>query len=413
MEKLNLKEFLGNLKPIISKFDNIIFADNETYEMKMRENQREAGFWREATERETKTYIFNSYNLPWKRKKVFYMKMFNNNTGYGKLSSMLEEALSNDEIQKILSLDGSEIAFICTSVWSLEAGKLLQTVKKQIEKAGTKQRLVVYTMWETEKWHELHIHELNYADMVIVPSQWCKSTLIDSGYKGQVEILPCPLTTEFHYSEKTKNDKFRFLTYNGGDMRKGFPLYLEAFLEEFEAEKDVEYLVKTTNNDVFERNVNKFRADKKLDNVKFYFGNYQKDKMQEILDQADCFVFPSSGEGWGYTPLESVVAGIPCILPKAHSFIDHWNSAYIEVKATKTKANFQALDDKFIKEDIGDWYLIDKKDLKKQMRKVYEDWKNDKRDIWNNAKKESPLIVDKYSIDQTSQKLSKILCQKF
>jgi glycosyltransferase involved in cell wall biosynthesis len=204
-----------------------------------------------------------------------------------------------------------------------------------------------------------------------------------------------------------------FLTYNGGDTRKGFPLYLEAFRDEFKNEDDVEYIVKTSFEGVFAKNIKEFKANNNISNVKYITQQYNNDQMQELLNNADCFVFPSSGEGWGYTPLEAVVSGLPVILPKKHAFVDHWNSAYIEVEASKTKAEFQTMEETYIEDDIGKWYQVDKKDLQKKMREVYEAWRAGDKTPWQNATKESAKIKKLYSISETSKRLGNILTNQF
>jgi glycosyltransferase involved in cell wall biosynthesis len=411
--KINIDDWRAGNTPIISIFDNLVFADKSTYDRLMKSKLDGKPMWRHATDEEIYQYVVSRYTLPWDRIKVMMHKNNTSQTGYGKLGKLLDQAMSSEDVQKVTVQDNSQIVFICNSVWSLGANNLLHNIKSNIEKTGSKQKIVCFTMWETDKWHPYHLEALEPADLVIVPCEWNKKTLEKCGFKKPIVVCPLPLDTFVDYHERPERSKFTFLTYNGGDTRKGFPLYLEAFRDEFKNEDDVEYIVKTSFEGVFAKNIKEFKANNNISNVKYITQQYNNDQMQELLNNADCFVFPSSGEGWGYTPLEAVVSGLPVILPKKHAFVDHWNSAYIEVEASKTKAEFQTMEETYIEDDIGKWYQVDKKDLQKKMREVYEAWRAGDKTPWQNATKESAKIKKLYSISETSKRLGNILTNQF
>lgn len=403
---MDIKAFVGDATPIISIYDNVIFADKINYDRLMKHEMDGKPMWRHATDEEVENYIYNNFNIGNDRIKVETITNNTNKTGFGKLSAQIIQALNSKHIKHVdINMKGDCILVI-NSVWILEQWNILKNLKEK----NPNKRLYCFTMWETNKWHELHIKALNYADVVIVPNQWNAETLKECGYTGEIEVMPLPMTAGFEYVERD-HSTFTFLTYNGGDTRKGFPLYLEAFRDEFKGE-DVKYIVKTTSFTQFEKNIKEFRKDNDIPNVEYINQNYSDEQLQELMGRADCFVFPSSGEGWGYTPLEAVTSGLPVILPKKHAFIDHWNSAYVDVKSKLVKSEFQTVDEHIVADDIGEWYKVSKKDLQKQMRAVYEQWKAGDKTLWETAKRQSVRIRNKYSIGKTRERLT-ALFQKY
>jgi glycosyltransferase involved in cell wall biosynthesis len=401
---MDIKAFVGDATPIISIYDNVVFADKINYDRLMKAKMDGQPMWRHATDDEIELYIYNNYDLGAGRLRVNMLVNNTNKTGFGKLSAQILKSVNSEKVKLAQINQAGDVTLVINSVWIMEQFNILKNLKTK----NPNKPLYVFTMWETNKWHELHVAELNYADVVIVPNQWNADTLKECGYTGRIEILNLPMTSGFEYVDRD-HSTFTFLTYNGGDSRKGFPLYLKAFRDEFKDETDVQYVVKTTPFTQFEKNIKEFRKDHDISKVKYITQNYSDEQLQDLLGDADCFVFPSSGEGWGYTPLEAVTSGLPVILPKKHAFIDHWNDAYIEIKAKLVKSEFQTVDEHIVADDIGEWYKCSKKDLQAKMREVYEAWKAGDKTLWDNAKQESSKVLTKYSLKETRKKLTNIL----
>jgi len=48
-------------------------------------------------------------------------------------------------------------------------------------------------------------------------------------------------------------------------------------------------------------------------NVRILRGDWTRAGLRELYHHADCFVWPSLGEGWGYPPREAAATGLPVI----------------------------------------------------------------------------------------------------
>ena len=71
----------------------------------------------------------------------------------------------------------------------------------------------------------------------------------------------------------------------------------------------------------------------KLDEDVFILGNVPEQKMQDLYNSADVFVFPSIKEGWGLVALEAMASGVPVIAsgiePMTEYLIDQENALLV------------------------------------------------------------------------------------
>lgn len=221
---------------------------------------------------------------------------------------------------------------------------------------------IIYTMFESDKIPEDWIDYLHAADLVIVPSKWCQKIFKESG----VDTIVIPLGYNdkvFKYYKRPKRKTFTFLHYDAFNVRKGHFEVMEAFDRAFRPEEPVRLLLKTTR-EVVSVPINKTAYP----NVDVIYGRVDEKELAQICHQADAFVFPSRGEGFGATPLEAMATGLPTIVPNAHGISEYFDPKYMyEVKAPeKCTAIYRRLS------DVGNMVKCDIGDLAAKMRYVYD-----------------------------------------
>lgn len=255
---------------------------------------------------------------------------------------------------------------------------------------------VLFTMFESDKIPEDWKDYLLLANEVIVPSQWCagvfakegiKTTVVPLGYNDRV----------FTYQQRPKRDVFTFIHYNSFNLRKGFQEVFEAFTQEFGKIEPVRLILKTVQETTALPIVRSVYP-----NIDVRKGVMSEQELVGLLQEADCMVYPSRGEGFGITPLEAMATGIPAIVPNAHGISEYFNKDFmLEVKATE---RMPALHNHFKGQNIGDMVVCDVADLRKQMRYAFEN-----QDQMRYLGVKASGYVKKYTYRQTAGRLAAIL----
>lgn len=255
---------------------------------------------------------------------------------------------------------------------------------------------IIYTMFESDKIPDEWIEYLNFADKVLVPSRFCADVFAKAGI--ETEVIPLGYNQElFKYIERRPREPFTFLHYDSFEVRKGFLEVFNAFTKEFSPDEPVRLILKTMKNSL------PFPILKsQYPNIEVQLEVCSEQEIYHLLGTADCFVFPSRGEGFGITPLEAMATGLPTIVPNAHGISEYFDpSCMIEVAVSHTEP---AAIEKWKGTDIGKMPVVDVDDLRKQMRWVYEN-----RSMAKEIGKKAANYVLQYSYEKTATKLNQII----
>jgi hypothetical protein len=121
------------------------------------------------------------------------------------------------------------------------------------------------------------------------------------------------------------------------------------------------------------------------------------ESMADVYAHADCFVFPSRGEGWGMPPREAACMGVPTIVTRWSGLevgIDHWATRTLDT-FTKSKAPTQ-------KDALkGQWVTADVDELVEHMRWCYEH----RDEAWNKAAEGAAWLRENQSWELSAKAL--------
>lgn len=165
-----------------------------------------------------------------------------------------------------------------------------------------RKRVAFYSMYESTLWPPRSIRLLNKSELVIVPCEWCRVGLHDSGLTRPVEVVPLgtdetiftptPVSAEgpcvFGAAGRLAN----------GSKRKAVNAVLEAFLKEFPDEPDVRLKIKA-----FSDCPPAATIDPRVNVTEKFLTDAQ---MADWYRSLTCFVSASRSEGWGLNPLEAM-----------------------------------------------------------------------------------------------------------
>jgi len=259
---------------------------------------------------------------------------------------------------------------------------------------------VLYTMIEGDmvppSWYEY----LEMADHILVPNKWVQSVFEKAGFDSTP--IPLGFDPELFYPVPRNNKIYTFLHYEAFQDRKGWRDLLYAWMHSGLAENEFEcqLILKTVKpfTEVYERLESEHLVLPY--NVRVICGELPHESIPPLLHNADCFVFPSRGEGFSITPLEAMATGLPTILTKGHSHMEYYNEDYMygvkcDIPIPATYHNW---------EDEGNFVRCTAKDLGDTLRYVYE---NKEEAILKGS--DAVEYVSKYSYDKSISKLADFL----
>lgn len=217
---------------------------------------------------------------------------------------------------------------------------------------------VLFTMWETSEIPTKYIKSLNQADLIVVPSNFCKE-VFKKYTTRPIEVCFEGVESEsFQFYQRIPplfSQPFRILWVGAPNPRKGYPSVLQV-AKMVEQTPDLELYIKTTIgkfdrkeyvSDLWKKrreirrlnntgalsddlSVKKLlsrghiRHSKLLDGGEIKtFGKYENvifdnrkvspDELVSLYNRAHLFLLPTMGEGWGLTLCEAMATGCPCI----------------------------------------------------------------------------------------------------
>ncbi len=260
-------------------------------------------------------------------KKFNWCSSFDPMNGYGYLSLKLLEAMNRKLTTEITPIHLMQIRHFTREHFAMAGVDLglpiIMIHPPDVKETTYPGRLWLYTMYESTKlpknWSE-RINEM--CERLLVPTEFCKKLFMDSDVNIPIHVIPGGIDPyELPTIKDIPDRPYTFMTLGDRGNRKGHDLVWRAFWDEFQDEEDVRLIIKVrggsindsgdvdrSGSDIF----NLLQEQNVLDPRVSFWREDVVDKKQ-MFEVADCFVFPTRGEGYGLPPREAAARGLPVI----------------------------------------------------------------------------------------------------
>ena len=246
-------------------------------------------------------------------------------------------------------------------------------------------------------------HDCKNADMLIVPSQYCKDVFAQF-FNRRIEICPLAVNPVYYTAQKREpKDTFTFVTYGTLSGRKAPLETLELFKRVFPRDKypDVRMEFKTRLG-VFgwgERQLPPIDDDRiTIHNTMTHnkgTPDWTSEVVRDWLHRADCMLFLSKGEGFGMPPREAMATGLPVIFAK-HTGMETMACEY----------NWPVPTGKLEKSPLGgDWRLADWDYAAECMKWVYEH----REKAYDRGVKAAKWFIEKHGSEAVAKQLFNLI----
>jgi GT2 family glycosyltransferase/glycosyltransferase involved in cell wall biosynthesis len=178
-----------------------------------------------------------------------------------------------------------------------------------------------WTMSDVEPWPKEWLDGCWWVDEMWVPTEMDRQRLLKSGITVPITVMPLGVDPGyFHphilpWPERPPVD-FLFVSNFQWGVRKNPDLLIQAFRDEFSKDEHVGLFIKTTPRQPNERIAYQTRWWLREPSAPVFVYQYPVPDfaLGGIYTQADCFVLPTSGEGWCLPALEALACGVPVII---------------------------------------------------------------------------------------------------
>ena len=255
------------------------------------------------------------------------------------------------------------------SFWTYILG--INTETLPLHNSITSQFKIAYSMFESDAVPELWVAILNkYYDIVVVPDEFLVSVYKNSGVKIPIFVIPLGIFVEDLLKAPAKekaNSPFIFGMSAGFWKRKNHIKLMQAFNKEFGNNKNFKLKVHGRFGP-YKAEVEKAFKSLNCNNIELLTSPLSIKDYNQFMEDIDCYVFPSSGEGYSITPRETLALGKPCIVANNTAQTTICNSGFvIPLPATK---KVQAIYEIFGTKPIGNYFDCNVDDLSKLMKEV-------------------------------------------
>jgi glycosyltransferase involved in cell wall biosynthesis len=180
---------------------------------------------------------------------------------------------------------------------------------------------VGYSMFEFTKLPTSWASGSESANLVMVPSEWCKELWVNAGVQAPVEVNQLGVDPLVFTAPERKAHKgvFTFVMTGTISERKAPWLAWQAFAKAFPNRDDVRLIIKTPAWLPVGRGPDPKQVpvdDHRIQIINDVWADHQ---MVELLHSADCFLYPTRSEGFGLSPCEAMSTGLPVICTGATS----------------------------------------------------------------------------------------------
>lgn len=129
-------------------------------------------------------------------------------------------------------------------------------------------------------------------------------------------------------------------------------------------------------------------------------GKFNNDQISDWYNNLSCYIFPSSGEGWSFTPRESLYLGVPTIISNipVHRELAESNFCKVIDHQEEENVNFNG-------HDWGQWARIEGDDIADAVLEVYENYQH----YTQLALQGAQWIEDKWFNEEVQQQLVKLI----
>lgn len=175
--------------------------------------------------------------------------------------------------------------------------------------------------WEESAFPRKYVEAFNRdLDVISVMSSYVKEVLVQNGVEIPIEVVGLGADHILEYEPLPVScfepRSFHFVHISSCFPRKGADILVNAFCREFRRSEDVRLIIKTfanPHNDIEDIVAKSFAQYRQHAPIEIIWESFSPGEMRYVIENSQCLVAPSRGEGFGLPVAEAMLLGVPVI----------------------------------------------------------------------------------------------------
>ena len=267
------------------------------------------------------------------------------------------------------------------------------------------------TFFELDTLNATEVASLNHPNKIFVSSAWAKTILENHNIPSDnIRIVPLGVNLQtfnpsnFQQTDKPDN-KYVFINVGKWEIRKGHDLLVNIFNEAFTEQDNVELWMINHNPFLNDQQISQwhqvYKSSKLGNKIKIFPRINTHLELASVMNNADCGIFLSRGEGWNNEVMETMALNKPVILTNysAHTqYSTKDNSYLVDVDST------EAANDGIWFKGQGNWAKLGIPQIEQSIEYMREVYQNNIRTNENGLK-----TAQKYTWQNTTDLIWKYM----
>ena len=173
-----------------------------------------------------------------------------------------------------------------------------------------------FPIFELDNFNDVERHHLSNQDFLFVCSNWAKNVIENQKIKVKTFVVPLGVDSSiFNYKGGNPSKSTIFLNVGKQEVRKGHDILVELFNAAFSPSDNVELWLSwynpfsTPEEDLNWRGRYMLSPLGSSGKIRILPWFQTQNELANVMNQADCGIFPSRAEGWNFEVLEMMACG--------------------------------------------------------------------------------------------------------
>ena len=238
-----------------------------------------------------------------------------------------------------------------------------------------------YTAWESTELREGWLERMLMVDELWATSSWTAEVFKNTTGREDIFVYPHGITPDWRPVQRRLDDgPFRFLHVGEPQVRKNGQLVVDAFTELFGNDPNYQLILKCTN-------INTTRIyhddgsiaggpDAKYRNIIVITEAFTHKKMIELYQKTHAMIYPTTGEGFGFIPLQALATGMPTA--STWEWAEYKDYITVPVNSFFAASEYQRI-------HPGNVYNVTKGQVKKAMTDLVDNYEKYRKEAFRNS----------------------------